>query len=123
MNKADTVTLTRAQYEKLVARAEDAQDRAVVDRAAAREKNLGFDKAHADALPLELVKELAAGTHPARVWRKHHGKTIEQIAEATGIPKGYLSEIETRKKPGSLDAMIKIAAALDVPLDDLTAWL
>ena len=123
MNKADTVTLTRAQYEKLVARAEDAQDRAVVDRAEAREKDLGFEKAHANALPIELVKELASGAHPARVWRKHRGKTIEQIAEASGVPKGYLSEIETRKKPGSLDAMIKIAAALDVRLDDLTAWL
>ncbi len=121
--KTDTVTLTRAQYEKLIARAEDAHDRAVVRKAETREKAMGYEKAHENDLPIEMVKELLDGAHPARVWRKHRGKTIEQIAAASGVPKGYLSEIETRKKPGSLDAMVKIAAALGVPLDDLTAWL
>jgi hypothetical protein len=34
-----------------------------------------------------------------------------------------LSEIETRRKPGSFGALAKLAVALDISLDDLAAWL
>jgi len=34
-----------------------------------------------------------------------------------------VTEIETGKKPGSLDAMRQIAAALGLSLGDLGAWL
>jgi hypothetical protein len=73
MSKADTVTLTRDDYEALLDRIEDAEDRAIVAAAEAREKALGKDAARANALPLELVKSLASGPHPMRVWRKHRG--------------------------------------------------
>ncbi len=123
MRASETVTLTRAQYEALLNRLEDAEDRAIVAGAQAREKALGKKAARADALPLELVEALARGTHPVRVFRKHRSLTLDALAEATGIAQSYLTEIETRKKPGSLDALIKIAAALEVPLDDIAAWL
>jgi transcriptional regulator with XRE-family HTH domain len=57
------------------------------------------------------------------VWRAHRGLTREALAAAAGVSPSYLSEIETRRKPGSLDAMMKLAAALRVPLDDIAAWL
>lgn len=123
MSNSDTVTLSRADYEALLDRIEDAEDRAVVAAAEAREKALGREKARADALPLELAASLAEGTYPVRVWRKHRGLTLDALATRTGIAQSYLTEIETHKKPGSLDAMIKIAAALKVSLDDLAAWL
>ncbi len=123
MSATNTVTLTRAQYEALLDRLEDAEDRATVAGAEAREKALGKKAARADALSLDLVEALARGTHPVRVFRKHRGLTLDALAEATGIAQSYLTEIETRKKPGSLDALIKIAAALEVPLDDIAVWL
>jgi transcriptional regulator with XRE-family HTH domain len=49
--------------------------------------------------------------------------TLQDLSAGTGISQSYLTEIETGKKPGSLDAMIKIAATLNVSLDDLVAWL
>ncbi len=123
MSKADTVTLTRHDYEALLDRIEDAEDRAVVAAAKAREKALGKDEARANALPLDLVEGLASGLHPVRVWRKHRGLTLDRLADETGIAQSYLTEIETRKKPGSIDALIKIAAALKISLDDIAAWL
>jgi DNA-binding Xre family transcriptional regulator len=101
MSKGNTVTLTRE----------------------AREKALGVKAARADALPLDLVKALLDGTHPVRVWRKQRKMTLQDLSAGTGISQSYLTEIETGKKPGSLDAMIKIAATLNVSLDDLVAWL
>lgn len=123
MRKANTVTLSRSDYDALVERVEDADDRVTIAAAEAREKALGVKAARADALPLDLVKALADGTHPVRIWRKHRKLTLQALSAATGIAQSYLTEIETGKKPGSLDAMIKLATALKVSLDELAAWL
>jgi DNA-binding Xre family transcriptional regulator len=119
----EIVTLTRAEYEALIERLEDAEDLAAVAAAEAREAALGKEKARADYLPIELVRRLSAGEHPVRVWRAHRRLSREALATAAGIAPSYLSEIETRRKPGSFSALAKLAAALHISLDDLAAWL
>jgi DNA-binding XRE family transcriptional regulator len=123
MSDADTVMLTRAEYEALLQQIEDAEDLAVVAAAEAREAVIGKEAARADHLPLELVQRLSAGEHPIRVWRAHRRLTREALGAAAGVSPSYLTEIETRRKPGSLDAMMKLATALRVSLDDIAAWL
>jgi DNA-binding Xre family transcriptional regulator len=119
----DIVTLTRAEYEALLERLEDAEDSAFLDDVEARERAIGKDKARADYLPAELVRRLIDGEHPVRVWRAHRGLGRDALAAAAGIAPSYLSEIETRRKPGSFTALAKLAAALHISLDDLAAWL
>ena len=121
--KSETVTLSRAEYEALIERLEDAEDLATVAAAEAREAVLGKEKARADYLPIELVRRLSAGEHPVRVWRAHRGLTREALAAAAGIAPSYLSEIETRRKPGSFGALAKLSTALGVSLDDLAVWI
>jgi DNA-binding XRE family transcriptional regulator len=118
-----TITLPRAEYEALLDRVEEAEDVIALDRLDARLAAAGAPEALADYLPIELVKRLSAGEHPVRVWRAHRGLTREALAAAAGVSPSYLTEIETGRKPGSLDAMMKLAAALRVPLDDIAAWL
>jgi hypothetical protein len=120
---SETVTLTRAEYEALIERLEEAEDLATVAAAEAREAALGKEKARADYLPIELVRRLSAGEHPVRVWRAHRGLGRDALAAAAGIAPSYLTEIETRRKPGSFAALTKLAAALSISLDDLAAWL
>ncbi|HJZ14356.1 MAG TPA: hypothetical protein VJ251_02710, partial [Stellaceae bacterium] len=62
--KSETVTLSRAEYEALIERLEDAEDLATVAAAEAREAALGKEEARADYLPIELVRRLSAGEHP-----------------------------------------------------------
>ena len=119
----DTVTLPRAEYEALMRRLEDAEDNAAIDRLEARIRTVGFAAATADYLPIELMERLLAGEHPIRIWRSRRGMTREALAKVAGVSPSYLTEIETRRKPGSLAAMIKLAGALNVPLDDIAAWL
>ena len=121
--KPDTVTLTRAEYEALIERIEDAEDNAFLDDVEARERAIGKEKARADYLSAELVRRLIDGEHPVRVWRAHRGLSRDDLAAAAGIAPSYLSKIETRRKPGSFAALAKIAAALCISLDDLAAWL
>ena len=119
----DMVTLPRTEYEALISRLEDAEDNAAIDRLDSRIEQQGFAAATVDYLPGELVAHLIAGEHPIRIWRLHRGLTREALAKAAGVSPSYLTEIETRRKPGSLDAMMKLAAALKVSLDDIAAWL
>jgi len=121
--KTDTVTLSRAEYEALIERIEDAEDNAFLDIVEARERAIGKESARADYLSAELVRRLIDGEHPVRVWRAHRGLGRDALAAAAGIAPSYLSEIETRRKPGSFTALAKIAAALGISLDDLAAWL
>jgi DNA-binding Xre family transcriptional regulator len=121
--ETDTVTLTRAEYEALIERIEDAEDNAFLDSVEARELAIGKDNARADYLPAELVRRLIDGEHPVRVWRAHRRLSREALAATAGIAPSYLSEIETRRKRGSFGALAKLAAVLQVSLDDLAAWL
>ena len=121
--KSDTVTLTRAEYEALLERIEDAEDNALLDVVEARERAIGKDKARVDYLSSELVRRLIDGEHPVRIWRAHRGLSRDDLAAAAGIAPSYLSEIETRRKRGSFGALAKRAAALHISLDDLAAWL
>ena len=70
-------------------------------------------------IPAGVLRRMAAGEHPVRVWRDYRGMTARALAAAAGIAGSYLSAIETGKKPGSINAMKRIARALDVDLDDL----
>jgi mannose-6-phosphate isomerase-like protein (cupin superfamily) len=54
-----------------------------------------------------------------RRWRRARSLTLAQVGERSGLNVGYLSQIENEKAAPSLDALVAIAAALDVP----AAWL
>jgi len=97
----------------------DANDSAVIARQRALEAEIGKKAARADYLGSALVNRLLKGESPVRIWREHRRLTLRRLSEESGVPQGYLSEIETGKKPGSLDAMARIARAMAVPLDDL----
>lgn len=73
-----------------------------------------------ELVPFELVKSIADGEHPVRVWREYRGMKAGELAAASGLAASYLSDIENGKKPGSVKAMKRIAAALNVTVDDLT---
>lgn len=104
--------MTRAEYRALLERLEDVED-ALIAREAVQNRNPD------DYLPIELVERLHGGEHPIRIWRERRGLTLTALAERSGVPIGYLSEIETRKKPGSVAAFKKLATALQLDLDDL----
>jgi hypothetical protein len=118
----DTITLDRAEYEALLDRLENAEDNRRLDVIETREHEIGKDKARADYLPIEAVERLCAGDHPVRVWRRHRSLTRERLAELAGVAPSYVTEIETKKKPGSFDALAKLATALKISLDEIAAW-
>lgn len=110
--KSHSELVTRTEYEALLDRIEELED-------ALRMRGAESRGTTPDAMPVELVKRLLAGEHPVRLWREHRGLTRAALAEKAGLPAGYLSDIEVGKKPGSLDAYQKLAAALGATIGDI----
>lgn len=52
-------------------------------------------------------------------YRKEQGLTQEQLAEKCGISRTYMQKIETAACSCTLDTLIDIAKALDIPLKKL----
>ena len=113
----DTVLLRRADYEALMRQVEDA-----VGTAQLREAEARVAAGEDEYVPLELSKRLMAGEVPVRVWREHRGLSARALADRAGISAAYLSQIETGKKPGSFDAMARLARALKIDMEDLEPW-
>lgn len=103
-----------AEWNRVVALAEDAEDILAAD-GAMRQLQAGED----ETVPLELVEQLIEGGNPVAVWRRHRGLTQQQLAEAAGVTKSHVSQIENGTKSGSLECMRRIADRLGVELGDL----
>jgi mannose-6-phosphate isomerase-like protein (cupin superfamily) len=72
----------------------------------------------AEQEPVPEPRRPAVGREVRR-WRRTRGLILAQVAERSGLNIGYLSQIENEKAVPSLDALVAIAAALEVP----PAWL
>lgn len=72
-----------------------------------------------ETIPAEVVFALLDGGNPVKVWREYRGLTQQQLADAAGISKPYLSQIENGKRTGSATVLRSLAKALAVDVDDL----
>jgi DNA-binding Xre family transcriptional regulator len=111
---ADTVTLSRRDWEALIEAIEDAEDLAAI-AAHHRETAAGT----ARTIPGSLVARLVNGENPVRVWRDHRGLSGTALSARSGVAVSYISEIENNRKPGSAATLAKLATALDVSVEDL----
>jgi DNA-binding XRE family transcriptional regulator len=101
--------LPRSEFEEIVAAATHAK--ALADYRSRRDPGL----------TAEEMRELLAATSPLAFWRRQRGLTQAALSKKTGVTQNYLSELETGKREGSPSLWLKIARALDVPLEDLIA--
>ncbi len=101
-------------YERLVAAAEDAADRAAY-RAAKRRLARGED----EMIPGAFARRLLAGENPVRVFRELRGLSVKDLAAKAKVSAPYLSQIETGSREGTLATLRALARVLDVALDDL----
>ncbi len=108
MTKTETVTLPRTEYDALIARKEELEDRLA-----------GYDADDGSRIPHEVALAIVRGERPFVAFRNHCGGTLRDLAAKTGIAASYLSEIERGIKPGSTAALSRIAKAFGTTLDVL----
>ena len=56
-------------------------------------------------VPADVVRRIAEGENPIRVWRMYRGMKAGDLASAAQVAASYLSAIERGKKPGSVGAL------------------
>lgn len=106
----DTVTIPRAEYDRLREAAEMLADVAAFDRAMA---------GHAEGLPHDHMRRIVAGEAPLRVWRDWRGLTQAALAERSGVNRVQIADIEAGRKTGSVATLRALAEALGASMDDL----
>ena len=102
-----------ADYERLL---ELAEDRADEEAAARAEKRRAEGEEY---VPIELVDRILAGESPLRVWRQYRGLTLEDVAKRVGVAPATVSRLETGGMKGAPAIWRKLAAALDVTVEDI----
>ena len=101
------------EYQRLVAEAEMLQDVRDYDEAKLAIAN------GEELIPSQVTYALLDGENPLRVWREYRGLTQQQVAEAAGISKPYLSQLESGRRKGTTEVLQAVAKVLNVSLDDL----
>ena len=106
----EMAVLPRAEFEALARKAADIdEDEADVAMYDARKA------AHSPALPSGVSANMVHGDSLLRAVRKWRDMTQLQIEFKTNIGQGYLSDLETGRRKGSPEVLLKLADALDVP--------
>jgi DNA-binding XRE family transcriptional regulator len=99
-----------AVWHRLIERLEEAEDALAVRHWRA---NPG------ETVPADIVNRLLDGENKIRVWRMHRGITQQALADACGVSKPYISQLEAGSRLASQGVLRKLAGALRVDLDDL----
>ncbi len=110
----EMVTISRAEYDRLRGAEEHLADLRTYDRAKA-----ALASGEEELIPAEYVNRMLSGESPLRVFRDMRKFTQLQLAEASGVNRVQIADIEAGRKSGSIDTIRKLAAALNVMVDDL----
>ena len=116
-SKGEVAILPRKEYEALAAKATEAVEDAGTARLVARARK---DVAEgAPLIPMDVAERIAAGEHPIRAVRRWRDMTQMELSYRTTIGQGYISDLESGRRKGTVAALRIIAETLRVPLDML----
>ncbi|MFZ2444892.1 MAG: helix-turn-helix transcriptional regulator [Syntrophobacteraceae bacterium] len=102
------------EYERLLEAAEDLED--VRDYDAVKQ---ALASGSEELVPGAVADRLLDGENPVRVWRKHRGLSVSNLAAACGLTPAAVSQIENGKRSPSIETVKAIAAALNIEVDDI----
>ncbi|HUY68966.1 MAG TPA: helix-turn-helix transcriptional regulator [Alphaproteobacteria bacterium] len=70
-------------------------------------------------IPGEVAFAKLDGVHPVRAWRNYRKWTAEKLARKARIARVYLTQIENRKRKGTVAVYKALAKALGCSVEDL----
>ena len=98
-------------WERMREAAENAEDIADLERFDREDDGVRY--------PAAVAYAMADGATALRAWREHKGMTLQALADAAGVSKPYVSQIEGGKRRGLGATLKKLARALDLPVEAL----
>ena len=110
----DTVTITKAEYERLCALQED-----LADIQAALTVQAQIAAGSEELVPAEVADRIIDGDPPLRVWREYRDLTQSALARASKTSRIQIVDIEAGRATGSVQTLRRLADALQVSVDDI----
>ena len=110
----ETVTIPRAEYERLLAVERDYEDFRAALSVEAR-----IAEGAEELVPAHIADRLIDGESPLLVWREHRGLSQSALARASCVNRVQIVDIEARRDTGSARTLRKLADALEVAVDDI----
>jgi mRNA interferase RelE/StbE len=110
----EMVTISREEYDRLRAAAEDLADLSAYDAIKAR-----LAAGQEELIPAAFVNRMIDGESPLRVFRDLRGLTQSGLSRVSGVNRVQIADIEAGRSAGSVETMSKLAKALGVTIDDL----
>lgn len=112
---AESITLSRTDFEAMQEELEDAVDRIAVLEDCMHDMKPDQAKY---LLTMDETMRIIDGDHPIKVWREKRGMTVRQLADSLGL---HDIEIEDMEKGRAVDngTLLKLSSSLDVLPDML----
>ena len=110
----DTVTIPRAEYDRLCAVEDD-----FIDLRAALAARAHIEAGTDELVPAAVADRIIDGASPLRVWREHRDLSQSALARASGVNRVQIADIEAGRSTGSVRTLRTLADALGVAVDDL----
>jgi DNA-binding XRE family transcriptional regulator len=106
----EMVILTKEEYDRLANLAEeDEEDAAIFD-----ERTAEIESGKVALLPPEVSQMMLRGDRLLKALRKWRNLNQLDLVRLTGLAQGYISDIESGKKKGTIETLRKLALALRV---------
>ena len=102
------------EYERLLAAAEMLEDIQLYD-----EGHRALESGDDELIPSKFANRLIDGENPIKVWREYRGVSQSELATMSDISSAYLSQLEAGKRTGTTEVLSRVAASLEVSVDDL----
>ena len=111
---SETITITRAEHDRLCAAEED-----FADLQAALAVHARIEAGTDELVPAPVADRIIDGASPLKVWREHRGLSQSALARGSGVDHVQIADIEADPATGSVATLRALADALDVTVDDL----
>ena len=78
-----------------------------------------LERGEDELIPFEIVERRVAGESTVKTWREYRGLTQAELARVSKVSRAMIAAIEAGHKTGSIATLKKLAAALNVDLENL----
>ena len=113
-NGKELAVIPMEALQKLIDDAEMLADVSAYDATKAR-----IERGEDEVIPLEIIERRLRGESTVKIWREYRSMSQKGLAKASGVSRSMIAAIETRRKDGRIATLKKLAAALNVGLDNL----
>jgi ribosome-binding protein aMBF1 (putative translation factor) len=112
----ELIVMSRAEFDRLCALAAEAEED-LADNVAYDAAKAEFEAGGSIAFPPDLSALLLKHKSRLAAARKWRGLSQADLAAKVEIRQGFLSDLETGRRKGSVATIERLAATLDVPYD------